>query len=95
MHPTQQSAVKSRSVARWDERTSTIIFAISPQIIPTRLSFKYPEISHCCLAALCQPSRVLSSASALDVFGREEGRQVRNNTTVARPFSSSQQSPVY
>lgn len=94
MHPTQRSAVKSRSVARWDERTSTIIFAISPQIIPTRFSFKYPEISHCCLAALCQPSRVLSSASALDVFGREEGRQVRNNTTVARPFSSSQQSPV-
>lgn len=31
MHPTQRSAVKSKSVARWDERTSTIIFAISPQ----------------------------------------------------------------
>lgn len=28
------------------------------------------KISHCCLAALCQPSWVSASASALDVFGR-------------------------
>jgi hypothetical protein len=96
MHTTQQTAAKSESVARQDERTSTIIFAAIPRYKFLNLvSSKYPKFCHCCLAALCQPSWVLSFASALDVLLWEKGRQVRDIRQVARPFSSSRQSLVY
>lgn len=43
MLPTQHAATKSKSVARREERTSTIIFEAIPQMFPKSFLNKYPK----------------------------------------------------
>lgn len=97
MHPNQTTATRSTSVARQDERTSTIILTAVPQVYP-KMIFQnniqnIPLLPRSVLPVALGVFLCLSTHSM--VFRPGEASSSPGYTTVARPFSSSRRSPVH